>query len=51
MDSIIPVLIPGDIVYLSRNKWFFWKNVVEVGRDIGFLAYSIFWIQRAVSDK
>jgi len=42
-DMSIPVLLPGDIVYVPRNTWYRWRNIVSVARDISVVA-SVYWL-------
>lgn len=39
----IPVLLPGDIVFVPRNNWHRWRNIVGMARDISVVA-SVYWL-------
>jgi hypothetical protein len=48
-DISVPILLPGDIVFVPRNNWYRWQNIVGVARDISVVA-SVYWLyQRAKS--
>lgn len=32
-----PILKPGDVVYVSRNKWYTWRTVAAVMRDLAIV--------------
>lgn len=42
-----PVLQPGDVIYIPRNNWFRWRNVVAVARDLSVIASVYFIYLRA----
>ena len=37
-----PLLKPGDVVYVTRNKWHTWKTVAAVLRDVAIVASTYF---------
>lgn len=37
-----PILKPGDIVYVSKNKWYTWRTVAAVLRDLAIVASTYF---------
>lgn len=46
----LPVLQPGDVVFVPRNRWFKWRNVVGVARDLSVIASVYFIYLRATRD-
>lgn len=38
----LPVLMPGDVVYVPRNGWFRWQTVFRVIRDLSVVASVAF---------
>ncbi len=46
----LPVLQPGDVVFVPRNNWFRWRNVVSVARDLSVIASVYFIYLRATKD-
>lgn len=43
----LPVLKTGDIVFIPKNKWFTWKTVASVIRDVAIVANAYYWFQRS----
>ena len=43
-------LQPGDVVFVPRNKWFRWRNVVAVARDLSVIASVYLIYIRAKND-
>jgi protein involved in polysaccharide export with SLBB domain len=37
-----PILKPGDIIYVKKNKWYTWKTVAAVLRDLAIVASTYF---------
>jgi hypothetical protein len=37
-----PTLKPGDIIYVSKNKWYTWRTVAAVLRDLAIVASTYF---------
>jgi protein involved in polysaccharide export with SLBB domain len=37
-----PILKPGDVVYVSKNKWYTWRTVAAVLRDLAVVASAYF---------
>lgn len=37
-----PTLKPGDVIYVSRNKWYTWRTVAAVMRDLAVVASAYF---------
>lgn len=37
-----PTLKPGDVVYVSKNKWYTWRTVAAVLRDLAIVASTYF---------
>jgi hypothetical protein len=46
----LPRLAPGDIVHVSKNKWYAWKNAATVVRDLAVVASAYFLYLRATND-
>ena len=46
----VPTLQPGDVVFVPRNTWFRWRNVVSVARDLSVIASVYFIYLRATND-
>lgn len=42
-----PVLKPGDVIYVSRNKWHKWRTIAAVMRDVAIVASTYFLYLRA----
>lgn len=47
---LLPILQPGDVVFVPRNNWFRWRNVVSVARDLSVIASVYFIYLRATRD-
>ena len=43
-----PILEPGDVILVPKNKWSTWRNVATVARDISVIASAYFLYMRAV---
>jgi protein involved in polysaccharide export with SLBB domain len=37
-----PILKPGDIIYVKKNKWYTWRTVAAVLRDVAIVASTYF---------
>jgi len=37
-----PILKPGDVIFVSRNKWYTWRTVAAVMRDLAVVASAYF---------
>lgn len=46
----VPTLRPGDVVFVPRNAWFRWRNVVSVARDLSVIASVYFIYLRATNE-
>ncbi len=46
----VPILLPGDVVFVPRNKWFTWRNVVSIARDLSVIASVYFIYLRATNE-
>ena len=46
----VPTLRPGDVVFVPRNAWFRWRNVVSVARDLSVIASVYFIYLRATKE-
>lgn len=44
-----PVLKPGDVIYVSRNKWHKWRTIAAVMRDLAIVASTYFLYLRATN--
>ena len=49
-SSTPPVLKPGDVVLVPKNKWNTWRTVATVLRDISVVASAYFLYLRATRD-
>lgn len=45
-----PMLKPGDVIYVSRNKWHKWRTMAAIVRDLAIVASTYFLYLRA-TDK
>ena len=45
-----PILQPGDVVYVSRNNWYRWKEIVGVASQIAIILSVYVWYLRAIED-
>jgi len=43
----VPVLQPGDVVVLSQNRWFRWRELVRVAQEVALIASVYVWYLRA----
>ena len=43
----LPIIKPGDIIYIPKKRTFAWKDVTAVLRDLALLANAYFWYKRA----
>jgi hypothetical protein len=43
----VPVLQPGDVVVLSQNRWFRWRELVRVAQEAAMIASVYVWYLRA----
>ena len=43
----LPVLEPGDIVYIPKNKWHAWRSAASVMRDLAVVASAYFLYLRS----
>ena len=43
-------LQPGDVVFVPRNKWFRWRNIVSVARDLSVIVSVYFIYLRATKE-
>jgi hypothetical protein len=43
----VPVLRPGDVVVLSQNSWFRWRELVRVAQEAAMIASVYVWYLRA----
>ena len=48
--DLVPTLQPGDVVFVPRNTWFRWRNVVSVARDLSVIASVYFIYLRATKE-
>ena len=46
----LPILQPGDVVHVPRNKWFRWRNAVAIARDLSVIVSVYFIYIRATND-
>ena len=49
-SSSAPILKPGDVVLVPKNKWSTWRNIATIARDISVVASAYFLYLRAVRD-
>ncbi len=46
----MPILHPGDVVFVPRNNWYRWRNIVGVARDLSVIVSVYFIYLRATQD-
>lgn len=42
-----PVLMPGDVVFVSRNKWSKWREIVRVSHEVAVITSIYVWYLRS----
>ena len=42
-----PVLMPGDVVYVPRNKWYKWREIVRVSHEVAVITSIYVWYLRS----
>ncbi|MBN1542975.1 SLBB domain-containing protein [candidate division KSB1 bacterium] len=45
-----PVLQPGDVIFLPKNGWFRWRELVRVAHEVAIIASVYVWYLRASED-
>jgi len=45
-----PLLKPGDIIYIRKNKWWTWSKISAILRDIAFVVTSYFIIREYIEE-
>jgi protein involved in polysaccharide export with SLBB domain len=43
----VPVLQPGDVVFIVQNRWFQWRELVRVANEVAVIASVYVWYMRA----
>jgi len=50
-SQIVPILRPGDVVYIPRNSLSTWQNVTGFARDLSVIASVVFLAVRALNQN
>jgi len=50
-DRTIPILMPGDVVYVPRNSLSTWQNITGFARDLSVVASVVFLAVRALNEN
>ena len=45
-EGSLPVLQPGDIVKVPRNRWYVWRTLVRVASEVAIVANVYYWFTR-----
>lgn len=50
-SQVVPILRPGDVVYIPRNSLSTWQNVTGFARDLSVVASVVFLAIRALNEN